>query len=185
MTEPAETAPDTTTPEGETAPPEKDLASLLAEAQAEAEKWKKNSRKNEERAKSNATAAQELEEQRRKAMTDQERAVAEARDQAMAEVRAEMAGGLVAAEFKAASVAAGLDPDAFADGVDVGKFLTDEGRPDTDAISAFVARFKPAPVEEPKFPTIFGDFGQSSGREAQPLDSDPLMRDLKNKLGVT
>jgi hypothetical protein len=176
-TEPATGEPETSTTDADTATPP-DLSTALAEA----EKWKKLAQKHEKRAKSNADAAKTLEETRRQAMTDQERAVAEAVDR----VRAEMAGGLVAAEFKAAAATSGLDADALIEAVDPGKFLSEDGTPDVDAIQAFVSRItpEPAPQPDPGVP-VFGDFGQGSGSaNDQALNGDPLLRDLKAKLGA-
>ena len=63
--------------------------------QAEAEKWKAQARKNEERAKTNATAAKELETLRASTMTEQEKAVTEARDAGRLEAFAEASVELV------------------------------------------------------------------------------------------
>lgn len=187
MTEPAETAPTST----DDAPEPSDgdggqvsLAEQLEQAKAEADKWKKRSRTNEDRAKANAAAAKELDDVRKQAMTDQERAVAEAAEQATARTRAEMAGTLVAAKIEAAAAQTGLDIGTIVQGIDPAKFLTDEGTVDDTAITAFVGAMTPEPAQPAPAPT-FGDFGQSSSRsDDNALNGDPLYQKLVKAVGA-
>jgi hypothetical protein len=109
---------------------------------AEAEKWQALARKNEERAKSNATAVKELEKVRAAAMTDQEKAVAEA-ERRGAETAATKAGSrLVRAEFRAAA-SGRVEKEtlaAYLEDVDLTKFLAEDGEPDLKAIEARISR---------------------------------------------
>lgn len=109
---------------------------------AEAEKWQAHARKQEERAKSNATAAKELEKVRAASMTEQEKAVATAKAEAMAEANRAAAPRLVRAEFRAAA-AGQIDKgtlDAYLEDVDLSKFVTADGEPDSKAIEARIKR---------------------------------------------
>ncbi|AGL13870.1 hypothetical protein [Actinoplanes sp. N902-109] len=109
---------------------------------AEAEKWQAMARKSEDRAKSNAAAAKELEKVRAASMTEQEKAVAEARQAATAEATRATAPRLVRAEFRAAA-AGRVDPDAltaYLEDVDLAKFIGDDGEPDIKAIEARIER---------------------------------------------
>lgn len=150
---------------------------------AEAEKWQALARKNEDRAKANAAAAKELDEFRKAAMSDQERAVAEARAAGAAEVRAAFASRLVDAEVRAAAAGRPVDVDALLEGLDRSRFLTDDGEPDTKAIAAWVDRVAPVPeAGEPSFP----DLGQGvrPTPAALALNGDPLLKHLKDSLGI-
>jgi hypothetical protein len=109
---------------------------------AEAEKWQTLARKNEERAKSNAQAAKELDKVRASAMTETEKAVAEAKAAGMAEAARVAGPRLVRAEFRAAA-AGQVDKetlDAYLEDVDLTRFLDDAGEPDVKAIAARIKR---------------------------------------------
>lgn len=109
---------------------------------AEAEKWQALARKNEERAKGNAQAAKELEKVRAAAMTEQEKAVAEAEQRGAQTATAKAATRLVRAEFRAAA-SGRVDKetlDAYLEDVDLSKFLGDDGEPDLKAIEARIGR---------------------------------------------
>lgn len=104
--------------------------------QAESRKW-------EQRAKTNATAAKELETLRASTQTEQERAIAEAKAAARAEVLAEVGSKLVDAEFRSAFAGRGVDPDVLLDGLDRSKFLDETGNPDTKRITEWAGRIAP------------------------------------------
>ena len=83
----SDTTPDTgTEPTPEAEPQEPSDTPDPAALTADLEKWKAQARKHEERAKANANAAKELEQVRQASMSDQEKAVEIARQQARAEV---------------------------------------------------------------------------------------------------
>jgi signal recognition particle GTPase len=152
--------------------------------QAEVEKWKATSRKHEERAKANAAAAKELEELKRSMMSDQEKAVAEARETARAETLREVAAERVDSKIEAAFVGRDVDVEALLEGLDRSKFLTAEGEPDTVAIAAWRDRIAPEREEPtPPKPDGFPDLGQGN-RNSLGLGSDPLLAALKGALDI-
>ena len=169
---PAETAT-TDAPANEPAPetPATDLT-------AELDKWKAQARKNEERAKANATAVKELEQLKATMMTDQERAVAEAkalgRSEALAEAAVDLVDAAIAAkaagrlaEEQLATIVAPLNRTAF---------LDPDGKVDHAAVAEFVDGIAPA-TPEPTVPAGFPplpDLGQGTRGTPPALNSDAL-----------
>ncbi len=102
------------------------------------------SRKHEDRAKANATAARELETLKQQSMSDLEKAVAEAAGKAHAEGVASVNVKLVDA-YVVAAVARhkGLDADAVLEVMDRSRFLDADGEPDKKAINTAVDRLAP------------------------------------------
>lgn len=118
--------------------------------------YKTTSRKHEDRVKAIGLTPEQVKELRDKAtrhdalerelMSDKDKAVAEARDTAKAEARAELIPSLVSAEFRAAAgdrieadrMATILEP------LDLSKFVTDSGVVDTAKVAAFVDGVAPA-----------------------------------------
>lgn len=183
-------APAQTTPATDTA------AALLAEV----EKWKNLARKHEERSKGNAEAAKrvealqaELEQFRQASMSDHEKALAKAAQEAEARGRAEALGAvgqrLVRAEFRAQAAGAIPDLDGVLDDLNLAKFVGQDGEPDTKAIEAAVKRLTPPappPAEPPATtaaPAPRPDLTQGS-RLTTPLNGDPLLAAVKTKLGI-
>lgn len=166
------------------APTTEATAEPATDPAAEAEKWKAQARKHEERAKANAAAAKELEELRRSAMTEQEQAVAKAIDQARAETLRQVGGQLVAAEVRAAAAGRSADVDALVEAIDPTKFLDEAGQVDRDAVKAWVDRIAPAAQQQqttaPAGLEVF-DIGQ--GLNAAP-PADALLSDIKTALGI-
>src|SRR6056297_1936925 len=76
--------------------PESEMETLRAEL----DKWKSMSRKNEQTAKANAQAANELEEIKKSQLTDQERLTEQTKEETATAIRKEFAGKLADAEFK-------------------------------------------------------------------------------------
>lgn len=149
---------------------------------AEVEKWKQLSRKNEERAKANAQAATELEELRAQSMTDQERAVEKARQEARAEALAEAGKGRAVDAIRAAAAGRPVDVDALVEGIDPARFLGEGSEPDREAIEQWVSRVAP---ERSATGTDFGQGARGVPESDQrSLNGDPLLRDLKSKLGI-
>lgn len=111
---------------------------------AEVAKWQALARKHEDRAKANANAAKELDEVRKAAMTDQDKAVAEAREQARVETLKAVGFRVVDAEVRAAAAGRNVDVDALLEGMDRSRFLTDDGDVDREALSKWVDRITPA-----------------------------------------
>lgn len=188
MSETGESTTETTNEHGdtgtETAPPD---------LNAELEKWKTLSKKNEERAKANAAAAKELEQLRLQSMSDQEKAVEQARTEARAEALATVGGRLVDASIRVA--AAGRLPDetvaVLLQGLDRSKFLGEDGEPDEKSIATFMDGIAPKQQQEQESdePQGFPDLGQGPrhGRTGSPgmaLNGDPLEKSLRAALGI-
>lgn len=137
-------------------------------------------RKWEDRAKANAGAAKELEELRKQHESEQDRAVREARETARSEVLAELGSARVADAFRVAAAGRGLDVDEVLDGINLAKFLSEDGNPDRDAVQAFVDRIAPAQETAPP------DLGQGArgGQQVPGLNSSQLQKDLEAALGI-
>jgi hypothetical protein len=152
---------------------------------AEAEKWKNLARKHEERAKANQTAAKELESLRQSQMTEQERAVAEAKALSRTETLREIGSHLVTAEFRA-QAAGRLTPEQVAELVedlDMTKYLTETGEVDAERVAKKVDALAPKPTE-PTAPT-WPDLGQGArDTSTLALNDDGLTRALAAKLGA-
>lgn len=156
----------------------------LASALADLDKWKKQSRRHEERAKANAAAAAELEKLRESTMNETEKAVAQARAEAAREAATQFGGRLVAAEVRVAAAGRDVDVDALMEGIDPTRFLGDDGDPDTDAIKAWVERIAPPKATTDDTPNPL-DLGQGNRGGTPPaLNSTQLERDLKSALGI-
>jgi hypothetical protein len=146
---PVPTAPaqEATSTDATTAPApadEVDLKAQLDAAKAESRKW-------EDRAKANGSKARELDEQRRAAMTDAERAVAEAENRGRTAAITEFGQELARERFD--SLAGRRNPDfdtaRVFDFLDLSKLLGEDGRPDVKAITAAVERLVPAASNTP------------------------------------
>lgn len=142
------------------------------ELEAEAEKWKAQSRKNEDRAKENKKARDELDALHKASMSDTDRAIAEAREAGRSEALSTAGARLVDADIRVAAAGRTVDVDALLEGLDRSKFLTDDGEPDSDAIKAWVDRIAPAQAEQEEGPLGSGlDLGQGS-RQSTPIGDD-------------
>lgn len=173
-------APETGTEATESVdPPDTDTVDWKTEA----EKQKALSRKWEERSKANAEAVKELDALKQQSMSDQERAVAEARAQARAEALAEVATDRAADAFRVAAAGRNVDIDELIEGINVSRFIDDNGQPRRDEIAAWLNKVAPAtdPDDRPKAL----DLGQGArGGQPPALNSTQLERDLKAALGV-
>ncbi len=123
----------------------------VEELQAKLEEATKESRKWETRSKENHQAKTELEKQRQAAMTDAERAVAEAEAKGRTAAATEFGKELAQTRFDALAGRRNPDFDTAKalEYVDLGKFLGEDGRPDAKAIEAAVERLVPAPADGP------------------------------------
>lgn len=108
---------------------------------AEAAKWKDLARKHEARAKANAKAAKELDELRVASMNDNEKAIAEAKRQGRQEATAELSEKIVGARIEAALTGVVPDPAAIVDDLNLGKYVTESGDVDTEAIEALRVKY--------------------------------------------
>jgi hypothetical protein len=137
MSTDATPAPDTDAPAQE--PAAEATAPPAADQKVDETDWKVEARKWEARAKENATKAQEFDKQRKAAMTDAERAVAEAEERGRTAAVSEFGQRLAKSEIRAAASDAGVSLDGVFDYLDLGRFVTEAGEPDTKAINGFVA----------------------------------------------
>jgi hypothetical protein len=134
--------------------------------------------------KSHRDAMKEIEEFRRQSMTDQEKAVADAVAEARKSAMVELGSRIVAAEFKAAAAGRLTETQlsTLLAALDVTPFVNDDGEADIAKIGSFLDGI--APKHEEPAPAGFPDLGQGA-RNTPALNGDPLLRDLKLKLGVT
>jgi hypothetical protein len=105
--------------------------------QAEVDKWKSLSRKNEQQAKANMAAAKELDEIRKSQLTDTERLIEQTKTETALSVRKEFAGKLVDAELKAQLQNRVLDAGSLLS-FDKSSFIGDDGNIDSEAIQSWV-----------------------------------------------
>lgn len=103
------------------------------------------SRKWEQRAKK---ADEDAEAARQAAMSDQERAVEDAKRAGRAEAVSELGQRIAAAELRAALTGLVPDPALIVEDVNLAKFVTDDGEVDTDAVAAFRAKYE---AQRPSF----------------------------------
>lgn len=151
------------------------------ETAAELAKWKELARKNEQQAKANL---KELDSLKAKSMTEQEKAVDAAKSEGRIEALREVGVKLANASIRVAAAGRNVDVDALLEGVDASKFIDANGDPDERLISAWMNRVAPAVDETAKTPTK-RDLGQGArGDQALALNGDPLLRDIKAKLGI-
>lgn len=153
-----------------------------AALESEVTKWRDLARKHEERAKANAAAVKELDELKKQSMTDIEKAVATARTEGETNATRKASAKVAAAEIRAAA-AGRLDDSKIAallEGIDLGKFVDDDGEVDTAKVTKFVDGIAPTDDGTPTVP----DLGQGARGSTAPLGSDPLLASLKATLGI-
>lgn len=142
--------------------------------------WRHQARKHENAANARAdydtlkAKASKLDQLQRESMSEQERAVQAARDEARTEAMREFASRMVDAKFEA--LAAGrtvngqpLDVTAVLEGVNRGFYLTDAGEVDADKVSRFLDSVAPKVDESTQRQQRQLDYGQ--GRRANPKAS--------------
>lgn len=112
-------------------PTVEELQTKLDEVTKEARKW-------ETRSKENHQAKTELEKQRQASMTEAERAIEEARTAARQEAATTYGKRLATSEIRATAADAGADLAGVFDYLDLGRFVGEDGEPDTKAIKTFV-----------------------------------------------
>lgn len=152
-----EAAPEPTT---ETQPP----AAEGQPAEVDQTDWKAEARKWETRAKDNHKARLQLEETQKAAMTEAERAVAEAEARGRTSAKDEYGQRLAKSEFAAAAARRnpGFKIADVLDDLNLGRFLGEDGEPDTKAIEKAVERFVPAASQSPP-PMDLGNTGRTAG----------------------
>jgi hypothetical protein len=156
----------------------------LGDAGKAALEAERKARRDAEKAAKAATA--ELDKLRQATATDQEKAVMAAKAEGRTEALREAGTRLVEAEVRAAAAGRGVDIDALLEGVDRSKFLDDEGEPDRKLIQEWIDRIVPAQEEQeqPGFRAPNLEQGTRTTTANTALNGDPLLRDLKSKLGI-
>lgn len=135
---------------------------------AEAEKWKSLARKHETAFKG---TSKELEAFKAQSMTDQEKAIEEAKKNGANEAKQLYGSKLVVSELKV-GLNGRISDESFnslVDGLNVSKFLTDDGDVDSDAVAAFVKALAPA---EDKSTKKSLDLGQGNRGTTTSLAND-------------
>lgn len=151
--------------------------------QAEAEKYKALSRKNEERAKSNAEKAKGYDDLKATQMTEQEKAVEAARVEARQAALTEAAPRLVGAEFRAA-LAGRRTAEQVADlieDLDLSKYLTESGEVDTERVTKKAELLAPASEERKTAPS----FGGGARKTADKPEATPGIGRLRSAYADT
>ena len=111
--------------------------------------WKAEAQKWEKRSKDNHAKATELDKQRKAAMTEAERSTSEAEERGRTAAAIEFGRELAQEKFDSLAGRRNADFDTAKalEYVDLSKFLGDDGRPNTEAITAAVERLVPAPPD--------------------------------------
>lgn len=136
--------------------------------------WKAEARKWEQRAKDNREAARQLEQQRKAAMTESERAVAEAEERGRTAAVSTFGARLARGEWiaEAAKRNPGYNAADALEDLNLAKFIGDDGEPDSKAIAASVARLVPEANSGIPQPPSF------DGGTRQPIRTGSSMSDL-------
>ncbi len=114
----------------------------------------------------------ELEKFRQASMSENEKAVAEAKASGRSEALTQVGKRLARAEFKAIAAGKGLDVSALLDDIDVSRYVGDDGEPDEKEITAAVERFAALKGDPQQPPAVSFDGGPRSS----PSDADEYER---------
>ena len=155
---------------------------------SEAEKWKQAARKAQDHAKTNAAAVKELEQVRQQSMSEQEKAIAQAKAEGLQEGYAAGAAELASEAVRAAAAGRMSEQqiEALIARANLASFIGEDGKVDREAIRSFVDDIAPKPQpDEKETRQGFPDLGQGArGGANAALNGDPLLRDLKATLGI-
>lgn len=143
--------------------------------QPEETDWKAEARKWEKLAKANNNATKELEKLRTAAMSEQEKAVAEAEKRGRLAAAKENGEKLARAEFRAAVAAAGIDLGEASDLIDVRQFVGEDGEVDEAVIKKAVGKLAKVATRTGASRSG-GDAPPGNGRTLPP--SDPRAADF-------
>ncbi|MCX4685465.1 hypothetical protein OG401_14275 [Kitasatospora purpeofusca] len=135
----------------------------------EVEKWKALSRQNEQRWK---TASKELEDLKAAAMSDQEKALADARTEGRQAALSEVGTSLAKAEIRVQAATAGVTvPTEY---LDLNRFLAEDGQADAEKVKSFIETL-PKPSIEPAFPELQGaGYHRGAGSTVTSMDPSEL-----------
>ncbi|GAA4186903.1 hypothetical protein GCM10022252_19590 [Streptosporangium oxazolinicum] len=167
------------TPQSTETPPSVDeLLNRIAQLEDSEAKLRTESRKWEERSKTNYAKLMEYERAQtgapETAKADQDQAIAEAVDNARRALLGEFGPKLATAAFETAAAKAGLDTADLLDVLDVSKFLAEDGSPDSEAISQKVSALA-SKWSQPEYAQDLGIGPQGSGTAGQ-LTREALSR---------
>ncbi|WP_157099363.1 hypothetical protein [Microbispora sp. ATCC PTA-5024] len=171
----SENAPETSTPETAEASPEQ--GGLLSQADVDriVEERLSRERKKYANYRDVKAKADKFDELQAAQQTELERAVAKAREEGATQGRTEVLSTvgqrLVKAEFKAEAAGKVKDLDAVLEDLNLAKFLTEDGEPDSKAIKAAVARLASVAPAETTPP-----FNGGPRRTATTTDMNQLIR---------
>lgn len=143
--------------------------------------WKAEARKWEQRAKDNSTKARELEKQQQAAMTDADRAVAEAEVRGRTAATEAFGKRLATSEIRAAALDSDRDLTGVFDYLDLTRFLDDDGEPDDKAIKAFVDGLPVRDEGKPRAPKPDANQGRS-GAGGPKSTADSFAEFFRNNL---
>lgn len=135
------------------------MAAALAKANAEAKKYRLEAKKH----------ADEIDKIKKQGMSDQDKAIADARAEARAEALRE-AGTTIVESVIRTRFTTDADADAFVDGVNLARFVGEDGSVDRAALTAWLDKVAPATKPAPKVHS--GPRGKSP--DAKPSMSDAL-----------
>jgi hypothetical protein len=171
MSTPVEPTTEPTTPpttEPASTEPQKTPEELISELTAERDKWKNLSRQNEKKWEEASTERDKLKEAQ---MSDAEKAIEEARQEARKAALSEVGADLVKAELALQAATAGAKvPDA--QFLNISQFLGEDGRPNKEAVQAFVDSL---PKAGSGFPELQGAGKQTGGApEITTMDPNEL-----------
>lgn len=142
---------------------------------ADVDKWKALARQHEKAAKARA---KELDDVRTANLSDAEKAIEQARTEGRSTALAEVGSRLAGAELRAQAATAGVDlPDL--EFLALGRFLTEAGDVDTDAVTAFVGsltKAEPAPAA----PQFAQGLGLGRQEAAGPVMDPKALADMVN-----
>ncbi|XMN06947.1 hypothetical protein ACK8N7_13295 [Streptomyces griseobrunneus] len=133
------------------------------------EKWKALSRENERKWRA---ASKELEELRKAQMTDQEKALDDARAEARKATMSEVGARLAKAEIRVQASKAGVE--APTDYLDLSQFLGDDGEANAEKVGAFIASLKQNAPKGEAFPQLNGVGHHQSGNDITSMDPTEL-----------
>lgn len=156
------------------ATPDTDAAAAL---KAEVDKWKHLAQEHEKRAKGNSAAAKELEELRKSQMTEQEKAVAEAKASARSEALAELSAKLVGAEIRAALTGIVPDPAAIIEDLNLSRYVTESGDVDAKQVEALKAKYAALANAKPQTPKVPSG-PRSDGKSGEVYTSREQLKNL-------
>jgi hypothetical protein len=134
--------------------------------------WKAEARKWEQRAKENKAAALEVEKARKAAMTDTERAVAEAEERGRTAAVTQYGQRLARTEFiaEAAKRNPGFDATSILDDLNLARYIGEDGEPDSKAIAKAAQRLIPEASAAPQPPSFDGGTRQGAPSSASMSD---------------